>query len=115
MVQGPTRRMSAPMIGSVFERWRKAAGVMKGSSSQSVERHGALHALELAKPHILDLEIDAETRARLSGEHDLAPLGLRGEPRRDVGGHAGRGIGPARPRPPLDLGGAEEDGAGVDA
>src|SRR4030095_6174145 len=99
--------MSARMIGSVLERWRKAAGVMGRSSSQSVERHGALHALEFAKPHVLELEIDAETRARFPGEHDLAPLGLRSEPRRDVGGHAGGGIGPARPRPPLDLGRAE--------
>src|ERR1044071_8863555 len=115
MVQGPIRRMSARMVGSVFERWRRAAGVMARSSSQAVERHRALHALELAKPDVLALEIDIETRARFSGEHDLAALGLRGEPRRDVGGHAGRGIGPAGPRPPLDLGGAEEGGAGVDA
>src|SRR3981081_3199254 len=114
MAQGPTRRMSARITGSVFERWRRAAGVM-GLSPQPVERYRALDALELVEPHVLEEDVAAEALARLSREHDLAALRLCGEPRGDIGRHARSRISPARPCPPLDLGHAQECRARSDA
>src|SRR5262245_39341188 len=113
MVHGPTRRMSARITGSRLPRWWRAAGLTK--SPQAVQRHGPLHALELAQTHLLEREVAVETRAGILGEHDLAALSLCGKPRRDVGRHAGCSIGPARTRAPLDLGRAQERRAGVHA
>src|SRR5215510_11504422 len=113
MVQGPTRRMSARITGSLLLRWRWAAGVT--SSPQSVQRQGLLHALELAQTHLLERQVAVETRTGLAGQHDLAALRLGGEARRDVGGHAGRSIGPARAGAPLDLGRPQEGGPRVHA
>src|SRR5215467_115439 len=113
MVQGPTRRMSARITGSLLRRWRRAAGVT--TSPQPVQRERPLHALELAQTHLLERQVAVETRTGLAGEHDLAALSLSGEARRDVGGHAVRSIGPARARAPLDLGRPQESGPGVHA